>query len=408
MEKLTIELFGRKGDGVARHHGKEIYVPGTLAGESITVRGSGPRRELVSIEVASPNRITPKCKHFTECGGCQTQHMAEQAYLEWKKRLVEEPLQKAGITTPIDPIVTFGNEGRRRAVFQARHTAHGCAFGFSAAKSNQIISIEECVVLDRQISDQLPVLKSLAELVTGGKTTSRMSVLATKNGLDIALENTGKTIDSNRQKLISLAIENQICRLSTEDETLIETRKPEIDIAGISVLPPPGCFVQAVKSAETCMSDLVASHLNECKQVADLYCGIGTFALRLAEHSTVLAIENNKPAVEALNQAWRSTGGRLKQINTEVRNLEHRPVGFPELKKTEGVVFDPPRSGAELQARQIAKSSVSKVAAVSCNPVTLTRDLEILVSAGFTVSRIIPLDQFKHTSHLEVVALLER
>ena len=153
---------------------------------------------------------------------------------------------------------------------------------------------------------------------------------------------------------------------------------------------------------------MVGEHLAKCKSVADLYCGVGTFALRLAENSKVWAIEENSASLQALDRAWRETGGKLKQIKTEARNLDRRPANHQELKKIDGIVFDPPRAGAEMQARQIAKSNVGKVAAVSCNPQTLARDLAILVEGGYAISRIVPLDQFRYTPHVEVVALLER
>ena len=408
MDKINIESLGRRGDGIGHLKGKEIYVPATLAGETVTISGDGVRKQLVEVNTASPLRGTAPCSHFGQCGGCQIQHLKEEAYLEWKHSLVTEPLSRAGILTAVEPITVFEQGKRRKVVFQAENTADGFVFGFSAARSNQIIPITQCIVLEPEIADRLEDISNLARLAIAGKKAARISVLACENGLDVTLQDTAGMSDQIRQKLMTCATDTGFLRLSLDDEILIEHENPKLQIANTTVTPPPGSFVQAVKQAEDTMSDLVAEHLAGCRQVADLYCGIGTFALRLAEGSMVQAVESNQPALDALDQAWRATGGKLRKLNTEKRNLDFRPLAFSELKKTDGLVFDPPRAGAEIQAKQIAKSKVKKVAAVSCNPVTLARDLRILIDGGYKTSRIIPLDQFQYTPHVEVVALLEK
>jgi 23S rRNA (uracil1939-C5)-methyltransferase len=174
------------------------------------------------------------------------------------------------------------------------------------------------------------------------------------------------------------------------------------------VTPPPGGFVQASAECENAMAELVTAHLAGCKKVADLFCGFGPFALRLAEYATVQAMESDGLALAALNQAWRETGGRLKAMVHDKRDLYRRPMSAVELKGIDGVVFDPPRAGAEVQARELAKSKVRRIAAVSCNPQTLVRDIKILLDGGFRLVSITPIDQFAFTPHLETVALLER
>jgi 23S rRNA (uracil1939-C5)-methyltransferase len=236
----------------------------------------------------------------------------------------------------------------------------------------------------------------------------RISVLATRNGLDVDIEDARDLTGNERQTLVRKAVDLEFARLTVNTEILVESRKPELVMGSAIVTPPPGAFVQAIEEAEQQMVELVTGHLRTCKTVADLYCGVGTFALRLAERSKVLAVEASKPAIHSLDRAWRETAGRLKEIKTETRNLERSPLGFMELKHMDGLVIDPPRAGAELQTRQIAKSRVRKVAAVSCNPATLSRDLEILIEGGFKLKSITPVDQFRYTPHLEAVALLER
>ncbi len=408
MTELKIDFVGHKGDGVAHVNGHAIYVPFTLEGETVSVEGSGPRCDIKSIIQPSSQRIDPVCKHFGTCGGCQLQHMNEEAYLEWKMGLVTEPLKRAGITLQPDAIVLFKDASRRKCVFNAERTPEGMQLGFVEGSENEILAIEACPVLVPQINEQLDVIRDLVNSVPTTKHTLRVSVLVTENGLDISIEEAKPLSETERQVLIKKTIVHKFARLTVNQETLIKIAEPHIEIASTIVSPPPAAFVQALKEAEDLMSDLVADFLKGCKQVADLYCGIGTFALKLAENSAVYAVEENGSALNSLDQAWRQTGGKLKQVKTEKRNLERRPVTFGELKKMDGLVFDPPRAGAELQTRQIAKSRVKKVAAVSCNPATLATDLEILVAGGFNIKRIIPIDQFKYTPHLEVVVLLER
>ncbi len=408
MTEVKIDFIGHKGDGVAHLNGNAVYVPFTLEGETLIIQGSGPRRDILEIKQTSSDRIEPICKHYGTCGGCQLQHMQEQTYLKWKMKLVTEPLSRVGITQTPEAIISFNDASRRKCVFNAQRTHQGMQLGFSEKARNEIVAIETCPILVSEINERLPLLRDLVNSVPTTKNPIRISVLSTENGLDISIEDAKPLSAAERQILIKKTVANKFTRLTINDEVLIKTAEPHIKIASTIISPPPAAFVQALKEAEDTMTDIVADFLKGCKQVADLYCGIGTFALKLAENSQVYAVEESQMALESLDQAWRQTGGILKQVKTEKRNLERRPVTFGELKKMDGLVFDPPRAGAELQCKQIAKSRVKKVAAVSCNPTTLAVDLEILLASGFKIKRIIPIDQFKYTPHVEVMVLLER
>jgi 23S rRNA (uracil1939-C5)-methyltransferase len=408
MNDFHIEEVGRKGDGVAHHNADDIYIPFTLAGEKVRTSGTGPRRELVEVLEVSPDRIDAVCRHFGECGGCQLQHMGTDAYLNWKSALLNAALERADIAIKPEPMISFADHSRRKAVFSARHTSAGLLFGFQERADNRVVDIGECPVTVPEITERFEALRDLASSIPGAKMPLRISVLATRNGLDVDIEDARDLTGNERQTLVRKAVDLEFARLTVNTEILVESRKPELVMGSAIVTPPPGAFVQAIEEAEQQMVELVTGHLRTCKTVADLYCGVGTFALRLAERSKVLAVEASKPAIHSLDRAWRETAGRLKEIKTETRNLERSPLGFMELKHMDGLVFDPPRAGAELQTRQIAKSRVRKVAAVSCNPATLSRDLEILIEGGFKLKSITPVDQFRYTPHLEAVALLER
>jgi 23S rRNA (uracil1939-C5)-methyltransferase len=198
-----------------------------------------------------------------------------------------------------------------------------------------------------------------------------------------------------------------VARVSFNGEVLVEPFKPLIDFGGIQVSPSPGAFTQATKPAEDAMAELVLAHVGKSKRIADLFAGTGTFSLRLARVGRVTAVEADEKALAALDSAARNSPG-LKPVTIERRDLFRRPLMTLELKHFDAVVFDPPRAGAEIQSKELARSVVKKIVAVSCNPLTLARDLAILVEGGYRITRVTPIDQFLWTSHVEVVVALEK
>ncbi|EJW10243.1 23S rRNA (Uracil-5-) -methyltransferase RumA [Rhodovulum sp. PH10] len=171
---------------------------------------------------------------------------------------------------------------------------------------------------------------------------------------------------------------------------------------------PPGPFLQATEAGEATLAALVLDHVGpKAKRVADLFCGLGPFTLRLAEHARVLAAEIDEATCAALRRAVADTSG-LKPVTVERRDLFRRPVVRSELAGLDAVVFDPPRQGAEAQAREIAASGVKTVVAVSCNPATFSRDAKILVAGGYRLEAVTPVDQFRWSAHVELVARLVR
>ncbi len=404
-ESIQIERLGRQGDGIAADGS---FVPFALPGETVSVSGSGDKRRLETITAPSPHRVEPVCRHFGICGGCQMQHLAAAQYLEWKHGLVMEALAREGIETDVKPIISFGAHRRRRVIFTAIRAEGSVLFGFSQKQTNRITDLSQCPVLLPQIEARLAEFRELCAILAPKKGTMKLTVLACDNGLDIAANNGGFTLEKARQAALAFAGTRGWLRLALNGETLIEFSRPLISIGKAQVAPPPEGFVQAVAGAEEAMAQLAISHLSGSRHVADLFCGFGAFALRLAEQSTVLAADSSGAAIAALDRAWRETGGALKALKAERRDLFRRPLMAEELAKTDGVVFDPPRAGAEEQARELARSKVGRIAAISCNPVTLARDLRILIDGGYRVKAVTPVDQFVFTPHLEAVAEVER
>lgn len=405
---MTIERLGAQGDGIANTPGGQVFVPFALPGERVNVALVGRKADLVAVLEASPQRIKPACKHFGDCGGCAIQHLEKSAYRDWKRGLLVEALRGRGIDIEVDPLVSCLPHSRRRAALTARRTEKGMLLGFNAALSHRIVDMEECPVLLPAIVERLDVLRGLAGLIAVTPQPFRLGVTQTASGLDIAAQDSGRLEGRPRQAAIEFCLGNGIARLSIDGEIIVEPKKPVVMVDDIAVPPPPGAFLQAVEAAELAMTDLVTLHLKKAKRVADLFSGVGTFALRLAKASEVHAVEGDAPALAALDRAYRFGTG-LKKVTVEKRDLFRRPLTYKELDASfDGLVFDPPRAGAEDQARQIARSRVARVAAVSCNPLTLARDLSVLIDGGYRLKRVVPVDQFLWSPHLEAVALLEK
>lgn len=407
-ERLHIERLGHRGDGIAERRAGRVYVPFSLPGETVLAEIEGDRARIVEMLGASPARARPVCRHFGVCGGCSVQHLRRPNYLAWKKDLVHQALAQRGLDVEVDAPLAVPPRSRRRAVFSARRVGRGVVLGYNERQTHRIVPVSECPVLLPQIEAALPVLSAWLAPLIPLKIPVRIAVTATATGLDIAL-------DGPKPRPPAILAEvaarrpagHDIARLSVAGEPVLSVAEPVVDVGGVDVALPPLSFLQAVALAETKMARLVGDWLSGASHVADLYSGIGTFALRLARHAPVLAVEGDAAALAALDAAARRAPG-LKPVETLRRDLERQPLSDGELKRFEGLVFDPPRAGAREQAEQIARSPVARVAAVSCNPATLARDLRILVDGGYRLRRVVPVDQFLYSPHIEAVALLER
>lgn len=405
--RFTIQRLGAQGDGIASGEGRDVFIPFTLPGETVTAAREKDRAMLLAVLEASPLRVEPACRHFTECGGCALQHMEEGAYRAWKRERVVQALKAKGIACEVGDLVPCRPQTRRRAAFTARRTEGGMLLGFNRHLSAEIIALEECPVTLPAIVESLGRLRELAGLVCATRDPFHLTVTATDSGLDIAAQGSGRMGEKQRRIAADFVIREGFCRLSVDGEIVIEPKKPVVMFGNVAVAVPPGVFLQATAEAEQAMADLVGRHLARARRVADLFSGCGSFALRLASRAEVHAVEGDAPALAALDRGFRHAAG-LKRVTAEKRDLFRRPLTFKELAAFDGVVFDPPRAGAEDQARQIARSDVPFVAAVSCNPVTLARDLAILIEGGYGLKGVTPIDQFLWSAHVEAVALLEK
>jgi 23S rRNA (uracil1939-C5)-methyltransferase len=411
IERLVIDHVGHRGDGVALAGGGNLYVPYTLGGETVEVEAvpdHPDRRRLLQVERASPQRITPFCPHFGICGGCAIQHWDEERYRAWKRGIVVETLAQAKLECEVYPLVDAHGLGRRRITLHARVGSHDVLkVGFAAAGSHDIVPVDRCPILDPGLSGALKAGWALAEpLIRIGKPLD-IQITAANNGLDVDVRGSGPLPAKLIATLSGMAEQHCLARLTRHGELVLMRTPPLITMGSAQVTLPPGSFLQATVAGEEALAALVSGHCQRAKHIADLFCGVGPFALRLAAKSRIAAFDSDAGAVLALQKAALATSG-LKPVKAEVRDLFRRPLMPQELRDYDAIVFDPPRQGAQAQAQQLAASKIPVVIAVSCNVATFARDAKILIDGGYRLEGVTPVDQFRHTPHVELVARFSR
>jgi 23S rRNA (uracil1939-C5)-methyltransferase len=410
VERLIIDHVGHRGDGVSLSSGEALYVPYTLAGETVeaaAVPGHPDRRKLLSVETPSAERITPFCPHFGVCGGCAVQHWMPEHYQAWKRNIVVETLRAAKVDGEVAPLIDAHGAGRRRATFHARMGTHDILrVGFSAANSHDIVPIDRCPILDPALDGALEAAWALAEALKPTGKPLDIQATATRNGLDVDIRGSGPLPPPRIAALSRLAEQHRLARLTRHGELVLMRNSPVVTMGTAQVALPPGSFLQATVRGEETLAQLVLERVGKAKHVADLFCGVGPFALRLAAQARVTAMDNDAGSIAALQKAAGTPG--LKPIKAEARDLFRRPLMPPELRDLDAVVFDPPRQGAQAQAKQLAASKVPVIVAVSCNVTTFARDVRMLIDGGYTLETVVPVDQFRHTPHVELVARLVR
>jgi len=410
-EVLTISRIGHRGDGIADTAAGAIYVPYALAGERVTVdpiAGHPDRAQLLAVETASAERVEPVCPHFGVCGGCALQHWALPSQHDWKRGLVIDALSHAGVGAEVAPTIDAHGDGRRRATLHARRVAHDVIeVGYAARRAHQIVPIDRCPILAPAMAGTIETAWDIANALKLTHKPLDIQMTATEGGLDVDVRGSGPLDAAASGRFANVAAKRRLARITRHGELIAQNAVPQIAMGRVKVILPPGAFLQATTAGEETLARLVTGHTGKAKNIADLFCGVGPFALRLAETARVFAADSDAAAVAALRNAAANTSG-LKPLEAQARDLFRQPLVASELKRFDAVVFDPPRQGAEAQARELAKSGVPLVVAVSCDPATLARDARILIEGGYRLSAVTPVDQFRYSPHVEVVAKFVR
>ncbi len=405
--KVTIDRLGHLGDGVAMGPEGAIFVPGMLPGEEVEGTLQGDQLADFRIITPSVNRVKPPCSHAKTCGGCMMQHAADAFVADWKLGIVKGALDRQGLDAVFHPIITSPPKSRRRATIAARRTKNGALMGFHARASDMVVDVPNCQLLHPDLMATFPALEALVKL--GGSRTAEVSLTVTKSlsGPDVMVVG-GKELDSNLILELARTAETfGIARLTWNGDTVALRIAPMQRFGRALVSPPPGAFLQATEEGERALLQAVAMAVGPARKIVDLFAGVGTFALPLAERAEVHAVEGDAAMMAALDKGARNAEG-LKRVTVETRDLFRRPLEDDEFKGVDAVVIDPPRAGAEAQMAVLAKSKVPVIAAVSCNPISFARDAKLLIAGGYHLDWVQVVDQFLWSAHVELVARFSR
>ena len=395
---LTVTRLGRQGDGVA----DGIFVPRTLPGEVVAGEIDGDRMPAPKIVAPSPDRVTPPCRHYRRCGACALQHASDAFVARWKTETVRDALARAGLDARIDGIETSPAGTRRRAALAGRKTKKGATVGFHVHRGTDIVPIPDCRVLAPAIRVALPALEAITRLAAPRGAEIGLHITATGTGLDLAVTG-AKPLDSTALAPLS----EPFARITWNGEPALQHSPPILHLGRAAVTPPPGAFLQATAQGEAALVSRIRAILDPARHVADLFAGCGTFTFPAAETASVHAVESDRPALDALSHAARHATG-LKPITTEARDLFRDPLTPDDLAPYDAAIIDPPRAGAEAQTQHLARSDLTRIAFVSCNPTAFARDAAILAQAGWRMGAITVVDQFRWSAHIETVTSFER
>ena len=393
----TITSLGHKGEGVAEIEGRKVFVPLTLPGETVEIEADGDRGTLLGVVSPAANRIEPFCPHFGACGGCQLQHMDRPSYEAFKTALVETPLHFAGIDLKVSRFVDAAGDGRRRATLHARREGAG----YMRLRSHQVHDLDACPILVPGLAKAPDIARAVMQAVG----EADVSFAATLSGLDVAIRTEKKQARADR--VAPLVARFKLARLALNGEMVLQAQPPILEMGRARVELPIGSFLQATAAAENVLAEYVLNAVGKAKTVADLFCGVGPFALRLAEQRPVTAFDNDKPGIAALDKARRFTKG-LREITAKSRDLFRDPLTRYELDPFEAVVLDPPRAGAQAQCEQLSMSKVKTIVMVACDARTFARDAAILIGGGYAMSDLMAVDQFTQSTHIEISATFRR
>ncbi|HSS86186.1 MAG TPA: hypothetical protein VLL30_20720 [Reyranella sp.] len=417
--RLDIREIGARGDGVAELDGRRYFVPFTLPGETVDAeprdkRGEGIAADLLEVLAPSRHREAPPCAHFEVCGGCALQHWRRDAYTAWKVELIVRALAQRGVEAPrFEPPLVGAPGERRRADFVLRRQGRRVVAGFHERASTEIVDVGTCVVVRPALDALLePLRASLASVLPDGGAADAM-VNETASGLDLLIR-PHRRLDlslERREALVALAEGADLARLCWGDRASAEpvvVRRTPLLLFGeangeVRIEPPPGAFLQASRRAEQAMRAMVGAWTGDAPKLADLFAGLG--ALSLGRAGKLTLFESDRQAVAAVAAAARRLGGK---VTAERRDLFRNPLTAAELDAFDAVLLDPPRAGAAAQSAELARAKVPRVVYGSCDPGSFARDARTLQDGGYRLEKLLPVDQFLWSPHIELIALFAR
>jgi 23S rRNA (uracil1939-C5)-methyltransferase len=390
LNELIVRIAAR-GDGVTA---SGRHVPFGVPGDALLDDGA---------LAFGPHHQTPPCRHFPECGGCQLQHVDDHAYRGYLAARIEGALAQHELTAEIrEPHLSPPNS-RRRATLRALKVGKSVVIGFNAAKSHHIVDMHENHILRPELLELIAPLRALLARLLTPKRTAEVQLTLADQGVDVLLKGVEANGLEAAEALTAFSEQHCLARLSLDEglgpEIRYEPRPTTITLSGTAVPLPVGAFLQATQDGEAALADAVREAVAGAETTADLFAGLGTFAL--AVPGKVYAAEASRDAVLALKRA-------APHLAVEHRDLYRRPLGSSDIQRFDAVVLDPPRAGAAEQVRQLAVTSVRRIAYVSCNPATFARDSKVLVDNGYALDWVKPVGQFRWSTHVELAAAFSR
>ena len=393
-EENKIIRVAAKGDGVTAD-GR--HVPFSAPGD-IVLQDGGLQH--------GPHHVDPPCQHFQQCGGCSLQHLDDASYRRFVSDRVVHALKGQDIEaqTVHEPVIS-PPRSRRRASLRAAKVGKEFKLGFNGRGSHRIIDVTQCEILRPELFAILQPLRNFLSETAPTKHDINIELSLVDQGVDLAIKNYLPEGLEAFEALSSFARECGLARLSVDSgygpETQWEPEPVTVTFDGISVAFPHGSFLQPTLDGEAILVKKMLEAIGDAKLVADLFSGLGTFALSCGPDRKVYAAEASRDAIGSLKLAANQSG---RSIFAEHRDLFRRPLSVDELNRFEAVILDPPRAGARDQVAELAQSNVPKICYISCNPASFARDAKTLVDSGYILKTVSPIGQFLWSTHVELVA----
>lgn len=389
MNEPIVRIAAR-GDGVTP---SGRHVPFGVPGDAVLDDGA---------LAFGPHHQDPPCQHFPECGGCQLQHADDEVYRGYLVSRVFGALAQHDLSTEIRPPYLSPPNSRRRATLKALKVGQGSVIGFNAEKSHRVIDMRECHILRPELFALVEPLRQLLPGMLQPKRIVEIQLTLIDSGPDVLLKGIHARRLDEIEQLTAFAMRHDLARLGVDrglgPETLYEPQPASVVVSGSRVAFPPGAFLQATEDGEDALVQAVQEALAGSSAIADLFAGLGTFALAT---NAGYAAEASRDAAAALKRA-------APRLNVEHRDLYRRPLDRAELARFDGVILDPPRAGAAEQVAELASSALLRVAYVSCNPATFARDAKTLTDGGYQLMWVQPVGQFRWSTHVELAACFSR
>jgi 23S rRNA (uracil1939-C5)-methyltransferase len=392
----TVVRLAARGEGVT-DAGR--FVPLAAPGDTIGAAGE---------VVPGPHHQTAPCRHFPECGGCQLQHLTDDAFAAYLADRVAGGLAAQGLDAPeIRAVHLSPPNSRRRASLKAERRGGQVLLGFNAEKSHRIVDMRECHILRPELFALVQPLRALLASLLPPRGGGGVRMTLADQGVDLLLEKVEAESLAATEALAVFAERHRLARLALDDGYGPQTRwEPEpvtVTLGRVPVPLPHGAFLQATADGEAALVGAVREAVGEGRIVADLFAGLGTFALSL--EGRILAAEGARDAALALKAA---ADRAQRQVFVDHRDLFRRPFTEAELNRFDAIVIDPPRAGAKEQVAHLAASSVPRIGYVSCNPATFARDAKTLTDGGYRLDWVKPVGQFRWSTHVELAAAFSR